>query len=442
MPLELSIDAAREERIGAHGVAADAFADALAQSGEALAQLRSRHDDGSLPLLRLPAARQDITAILQAARRIAANATDVVFLGTGGSSLGGQTLAQLAGHAAPGWVPLRGEARLHFMDNLDADSFAALLARLPLTTARFVAISKSGGTGETLMQVSAVIDALEQAGLKPQIPQMLLGLSEPQRPGKRNGLRALLDAHAAPALEHDPDVGGRFSVLTNVGLLPAAIAGLDVAAVRAGAAAALAPILEGRPPGEVPSAIGAALSVALARARGKQIAVLMAYADRLERFTRWYVQLWAESLGKDGQGTTPVGALGPVDQHSQLQLFIAGPRDKLFTVITVNSAGRGPRIDADLAALCGEPEFAGKTIGDLVAAQGRATAETLAKNGCPVRTIHLDRLDEKTLGELLMHFMLETIIAAHLLGVDPFDQPAVEEGKILAKRYLAGKASS
>ena len=122
---------------------------------------------------------------------------------------------------------------------------------------------------------------------------------------------------------------------------------------------------------------------------------MMAYADRLERFTRWYVQLWAESLGKDGKGTTPLAALGPVDQHSQLQLFIAGPRDKLFTVVTVGAAGRGPRIAADLAKLAGEPDFAGKTIGDLVAAQGRATAETLAKNGCPVRTIHLERLDER-----------------------------------------------
>ena len=167
---------------------------------------------------------------------------------------------------------------------------------------------------------------------------------------------------------------------------------------------------------------------------------MMAYADRLERFTRWYVQLWAESLGKDGKGTTPVAALGPVDQHSQLQLFIAGPRDKLFTVVTVGAAGEGPRMDAELAALAGEPDFAGKTIGDLVAAQGRATAETLAKNGCPVRTIHIERLDEASLGELLMHFMLETIIAARLLGVDPFDQPAVEEGKVLAKRYLAEAA--
>jgi glucose-6-phosphate isomerase len=168
--------------------------------------------------------------------------------------------------------------------------------------------------------------------------------------------------------------------------------------------------------------------------------VMMAYADRLEKFVKWYVQLWAESLGKDGKGTTPVGALGPVDQHSQLQLFIAGPRDKLFTIITTGMAGKGPRIDGALAKLAGEDGFSGKTIGDLVAAQGRATIETLAKNGCPVRTFHVETLDAFALGELLMHFMLETIIAAHLLGVDPYDQPAVEEGKILAKRYLTGQA--
>jgi len=236
-------------------------------------------------------------------------------------------------------------------------------------------------------------------------------------------------------LEHDPGVGGRFSVLTNVGLLPAAVLGLDIAAIRAGAAKALAPVLAKAPAAEVPAALGAALAIAAAE-HGRTIAVLMAYADRLERFTRWYVQLWAESLGKDGKGTTPVGALGPVDQHSQLQLYLAGPRDKLFTIITVGNQGGVP-LDAELAALAGEPGFGGKRIGDLVAAQGRATADTLASNGCPVRSIALPALDEAALGELLMHFMLETIIAAHLLGVDAFDQPAVEEGKVLAKRYLA-----
>jgi glucose-6-phosphate isomerase len=437
MPIAQSIDSAREERIGPHGVAPAAFADALGRSAEALAWLKDRHADRKLPLLRLPATTDDLAAITSAAQRLAAGATDVVFLGTGGSSLGGQTLAQLAGHAVPGVGALRDGPRLHFMDNLDPDSFALLLARAPLATTRFVAISKSGGTGETLMQTAAAIDAVCKARLSGDVADRFLGISEPAT-AKRNGLRELLGADV-PMLDHDPGVGGRFSVLTNVGLLPAALAGLDIAAIRNGAVAALAPVLAGRPPAEVPACVGAALAVALAQTRGTAIAVLMAYADRLERMTRWYVQLWAESLGKDGKGTTPIGALGPVDQHSQLQLYIAGPRDKLFTVVTTGVAGRGPRIDAKLAALAGEPDFAGKAMGDLVAAQGRATAETLAKNGCPVRTIHIDTLDETSLGELLMHFMLETIVAARLLGVDAFDQPAVEEGKVLAKTYLARK---
>jgi glucose-6-phosphate isomerase len=386
-----------------------------------------------LPLLQLPARQDDLAGIRAAAAGLAA-ASDIVLLGTGGSSLGGQTLAQLANHAVPGLGVLRAPApRLHFIDNLDPETFGALLDTLPLATSRFVAISKSGGTGETLMQTIAALSAVKTAGLAARIPELFLGLTEPAKGSKRSGLRALFDEHKIAMLDHDTGVGGRYSVLTNVGLLPAAIAGLDIGAIRAGAATALAPVLAKHEPKDVPAAVGAALSVAL----GKPISVLMAYADRLERFTRWYVQLWAESLGKDGKGTTPVAALGPVDQHSQLQLFIGGPRDKLFTIVTVGVAGRGPRIDADLARLAGEPDLAGKSIGDLVAAQGRATAETLAKNGCPVRTIQLARLDEASLGELLMHFMLETIIAAHLMGVDPFDQPAVEEGKVLAKKYLA-----
>jgi glucose-6-phosphate isomerase len=120
-----------------------------------------------------------------------------------------------------------------------------------------------------------------------------------------------------------------------------------------------------------------------------------------------------------------------------LQLYLAGPRDKLFTVITTGVAGQGPRMDEALAKRAGEAGFAGRTIGDLVAAQGRATADTLAKNGRPTRQIHIERLDERAMGELLMYTMLETILVGYALGLDPFDQPAVEEGKILAKRYLA-----
>lgn len=431
-----NIDLARAAAIGGDGLSDAALDRALVHAEAALDWLRARYADKGLRLLHLPAERADIPAVQAAAKRLAAGATDIVFLGTGGSSLGGQTLAQLAGYAVPGVGALRVGPRIHFMDNLDPLSFSLLLARLPLASARFVAISKSGGTGETLMQTAAALSACKAQNIR--IADTFLGLSEPAKPGKRNGLRDLLEPEGVAFLDHDTGVGGRFSALTNVGLLPAAILGLDLVALREGAAAALAPVLAGKRAHEVPAALGAALSIALAEESGKTVSTAMAYADRLEKFVKWYVQLWAESLGKDGKGTTPIGALGPVDQHSQLQLFIAGPRDKLFTVITTGVAGKGPAIDPALAKRAGEPDFAGRTIGDLVAAQGRATAETLAKNGLPVRTLHLETIDERSLGELLMHFMLETIVAAHLLGVDAFDQPAVEEGKVLAKRYLAG----
>jgi glucose-6-phosphate isomerase len=214
------------------------------------------------------------------------------------------------------------------------------------------------------------------------------------------------------------------------------VLGLDIAAIRQGADDAYAPIRAGASPADAPAALGAAFATAAAL-EGKAIGVLMAYADRLERFTRWWVQLWAESLGKDGKGSQPVAAIGPVDQHSQLQLYLAGPNDKLFTVVTTGVAGQGPAMSPDLAERAGEPGFSGKTIGDLVAAQGRATADTLAKNHRPVRQIAIDGLDEAALGELMMAFMLETILAGYAMGIDPFDQPAVEEGKILAKSYLA-----
>jgi glucose-6-phosphate isomerase len=284
MPLQQSIENARAERIGTEGVAAADFAAALTRTGETLEWLRARHADGGLPLLRLPAARDDLAAVNAAAARLADGASDIVILGTGGSSLGGQTLAQLADHGVPGLGALRQGPRLHFMDNLDADTFGSMLAKLPLASSRFVAISKSGGTAETLMQTIAALSAVKDAGLAARITELFLGLTEPAKSGKPNGLRTLFAEHGVTMLDHDTGVGGRYSVLTNVGLLPAALLGLDLAAIRAGAANALAPVLERRAPAEVPAAVGAAIAVALAETRGKSIAVLMAYADRLERF--------------------------------------------------------------------------------------------------------------------------------------------------------------
>ena len=436
MALQQSIDLALSKNIGGGGLPQTALDAAMAAVETALKRLREDDETGRLPLLHMPRTTDDLASIRDAAAWLRRDATDVVFLGTGGSSLGGQTLAQLRDYAVPGAGRFADGPRVHFLDNLDPVTFDVVLHRLPLGTTRFVSISKSGGTGETLMQTIAVLSALEKAGLRARPADIMLGLSEPRRDGAKNALRDLLEPEGVRFLDHHTGIGGRYSVLTNVGLLPAAVLGLDIAAIRQGAAEAYEPIRAGRPVAEAPAALGAALSVAAAL-DGKGITVIKAYADRFERFTRWWVQLWAESIGKDGKGTQPVSAIGPVDQHSQLQLYLAGPNDKLFTIITTDVAGKGPVISPQLAKRAGEPGFADRRIGDLVAAQGRATADTLARNGCPTRRIHVDHLDERAVGELLMHYMLETILSGYALGVDPFDQPAVEEGKILAKKYLA-----
>ena len=389
-------------------------------------------------MLRVPEWRDDIEAAREALAALTKDARTLVFFGTGGSSLGGQTLAQLGGWGIPGDDGNGGQRdrpRTRFYDNLDPRTLERALASLDLATTRFVIISKSGNTPETLVQTIAAIEAVRAAGLGDRIPALFLGLTEP-RSKATNGLRDLCEALSIPTLPHDPNIGGRFSALTNVGLLPALARGLDVEALRDGAGSVVKALLETRAPQDFAPAVGAAVAIGLAKERGVKVSVMLPYSDRLSRFAAWYVQLWGESLGKNGEGTTPVAALGPVDQHSQLQLYLDGAPQHFITVVRENCAGSGPRVSADLAKIARAEYLSGHAAGDLVAAQQKAIPEALLAAGRPVRTIDLERLDERALGALLMHFMLETILAGHLLGVDPFDQPAVESGKIITRRYL------
>ncbi|MBV8165539.1 MAG: glucose-6-phosphate isomerase, partial [Alphaproteobacteria bacterium] len=348
---------------------------------------------------------------------------DVVVLGIGGSSLGGETVLGLA--------PRDRTPRVHFMANVDPATIDALERTTDPKRTALIVISKSGSTAETLSQFLVLLPRLRDALGKEAVGDALVAITEPGD----NPLRRLAHGLGARVLDHDPKVGGRYSVLSLVGLLPALVAGLDAGAIRRGAATVWDRLVAQTV--DAPPAQGAALAATAASA-GLSQTVLMPYVDRLERFGAWFCQLWAESLGKDGHGTTPIRALGTVDQHSQLQLFLAGPRDKLFTLVTAPSAGIGRPIDH---ALADDPRLSylvGRSLGDLLDVEARATYETLARNGRPVRLIALERLDESALGALFMHYMLETILTAHLWGVDPFDQPAVEEGKVLARKYLAG----
>lgn len=385
----------------------------------------------------------DIAAAETALAKLSKGAQTLVFFGTGGSGLGGQTLAQLAGWNIPGGADAaqRKRPRTRFYDNLDPLTLAGALSSLDLATTRFVVISKSGGTAETLSQMVATLAAIREAGLEARIPEMFLAVSDPVPAGGRNALRQLCDEFGIPVLDHPPGIGGRFSALSIVGLLPAMARGLDARAVRRGARAVVAPLMDAASIDDNPAswfapAVGAAIAVGLAETRGVRVNVMMPYSDRLQRFGAWYVQLWAESLGKGGKGTTPIACLGPVDQHSQLQLFMDGPREHYITLVTVRSAGQGPRLPEDLATRAGLPYMAGRTVGDLVAAQAESVADALVKAGRPVRVIELERLDEYALGALLMHMMLETIFAASLLGVDAFDQPGVELAKVLTRERL------
>ncbi len=305
---------------------------------------------------------------------------------------------------------------------------------MDLASTRFVVISKSGTTAETFAQFLAALQAVKAEGLEDKIPDLFLGLTM----NTRNGLREICEAHRIPVLEHEPTIPGRYSVLTNVGMLAALARGLDAVALRQGAGQVVEALAEAAEPAQFAPALGAAVAVAMMKQRGIRAMVMLPYSDRLERFAQWYAQLWAESLGKAGEGSIPVSALGPVDQHSLLQLLLDGPRDYLITAIRHDNAGIGPKIDPSLARQAGAAYLGGRTVGDLVEAQQRAVPEALTKAGRPVRTVDFEELDEEILGSLLMHFMIETILAARLLGVDPFDQPAVEEGKHLTQQYLGG----
>jgi glucose-6-phosphate isomerase len=418
-PLNISLDLALS---GAGAPSQARYSQALAASASALDWLRQQHKGKTLELLGIPSRTDDLRAATKQAAALKGFAT-VAVLGIGGSSLGGQALTALRKAAKP-WV--------EFHDNPDPFSWAKALKRFDLKKTHFVAISKSGGTAETLMQVLTAADALEKAGVK-NLKKHFTIITEPHK----SALADFADSIGAVKLDHPLGVGGRYSVLTMVGLLPGLVMGLNMKQLRAGAQAALDQVLGAAAPAEAPAAVGAALHHALSEEGRLASTVLWPYADDLAVFGGWWRQLWAESLGKDGKGSTPVSTLGPVDQHSQLQMFRDGPNTALFTLVSIDTKGKGPAAPKARANALGLKYLAGKKLGDLVDAEARATAQTLFKNGRPVRQIHLAKVDEFHMGALMMHFMLETIIMGRLMGVDPFDQPGVEEAKVLARQYLA-----
>ena len=396
------------------------------------------HAGGTLGFLDLPdnraLHRQTLDFVERQRRRTGADAlTDVVVLGIGGSALG--PIALRTALRAPQWNLLDdaargGNPRLHVLDNVDPGNISALLARLDLHRALFVVTSKSGGTAETMAQYLVIRAKLTARLGEEKGKERLVFVTDPEK----GALRAIARSERVTALDIPSNVGGRFSVLTPVGILPAALAGIDTTALLDGAADMRTRCASGIIGKNIAGAY-AALQFLADQKHGRHIQVLMPYSDALRDMADWFVQLWAESLGKHrspgdaGVGPTPLGALGATDQHSKVQLFMEGPGDKTVTFVAVDEGST----DVEIPSLHQDiPELAylgGHRLSELLDIERRATAGALARRGRPNMTLSLERVDPWHVGALLMFLELATAYAGHLYGVNAFDQPGVELGK-------------
>lgn len=416
-------------------------------TGDLGSRFRKAHEDverarrsGSMGFFDLPGATEDAARIRRAASGLRGRFDDFVVLGIGGSALGTRTLRDALGGGAPagGATAAAGpHPRLHVVDNIDPHSIGSLLDRLEMRRTFFNVVSKSGSTTETLAQYLVVAERLAREVSPDRAREHLLFTTDPQR----GPLRALADAAGIPALPVPRNVGGRFSVLSAVGLFPAAAAGIDVTSVLRGAAR----MEERCRTGELTRNPAGVVATLLHRADvecGQRVHVFMPYSDRLRSFALWVQQLWGESLGKAtaldgrpaGTGPTPLPAAGATDQHSLLQLFMDGPADKVVCFFTVEAADDPVPLGDPPAAspAFGFPE--GCTLSQLIAVEHAATAAALRTRGRPNLTIRLPKLDGETLGELILLFQAATVYAGFLYGVDPLTQPGVE----LGKRYVHG----
>ncbi len=409
----------------------------------ARAAMKSKTGEASA-VLALPEERRLFEDVQRQAERAPPDTRALVVMGMGGSTLGAMALAD--GLLDPAWNHLgpearKGRPRVFFCDNPDPSSLAALLSILDPARSLVNVVSKSGTTTETL--AFAMIarqwlrDALPPRDARRRVVATTGDFSSP--------LGAMAAREGWDTLGVPARVGGRFSVLTPVGLYPAQLLGMDLRALRLGAARMRARCL--RPEfRENPAAVLATLLHAWDRMEKRGVQILMPYADRLARFAQWVVQLWAESLGKskDGEaallpsGPSPAPARGATDQHSRLQLWMDGPPRNVIVFIELSALGADLRIPASsdrrLAHL-GE-----HALGELLRRQRLATAEALHRAGTPSLLLKIRKWDAEAMGELIMLFQTATLYAAALYGVNPFDQPGVELGKRLTRELLKGGA--
>lgn len=419
------------------GIDAGTWADSAPRFAAAKSGFEALRESGAVGFVDLPGDKALLDQVTRFAAAARGKYADVVILGIGGSALG--PIALRTALRPSGWNMLDerdrdGYPRLHVLDNVDPETIAALLARLELARTLFIVTSKSGGTAETMAQFLIVHDRIVAAKL--DVTRQMVFVTDP----KQGALRPLAERLKVPALDIPPSVGGRFSVLTPVGTLPAALIGIDVKALLAGAGQ-MASRCQSSELAANPAGVYAVLQWLADTKLRKSIAVFMPYSDSLRDFAAWFVQLWAESLGKkrrDGVsvGSTPIAALGATDQHAQVQLFMEGPPDKTVTFVAIRERQTDLKIPAGFPDVTELGYLGGHSLGELIDIERRATAGALAKRGRPNMTIQLDTVDPANVGELMMFLELATAYAGQLYEIDAFNQPGVELGKQFAYALL------
>ena len=428
---------------GAHGIPEEELKTMFCEGRAALASLRAKR--GEIRWRDLPYNQAGIVKdILAAAEDVRSRCESFVVLGIGGSALGPIAVQQALNHPKYNELPRekRGGPRLYVEDNVDPERMAALFDVIDPATTVFNVITKSGSTSETMSQLLTVmrvlIDLYGEEGLKDRI----IATTD----SKVGNLIGIARQYGLKTFYVPEGVGGRFSELCPVGLLPAAVCGIDIEAMLEGAAFMDA-LCDSDDIEKNPALMYALLETAAMR-RGANIGVLMPYADSLKYFADWYAQLWAESLGKkrgeERFGQTPVKALGVTDQHSQVQLYTDGPFDKTVTFLGVENY----RTVFAIPHACDDyPNVAflsGHTFNELINAERRATEHAVTVSGHMNKTIILPEVNANTIGQLIMLFELATAYAGELLGINAYDQPGVEEGKnmtyaLLGKRGYEAK---
>lgn len=403
-----------------------------------LKKISSAREKGKMHFLDLP--YQDIKNLISISEEISEAFDNLVVLGIGGSALGSIALIEALTHPYRNLLTkgARKRPRVFVYDNVDPDWFKGLLDILDITRTVFNVVTKSGGTVEIMSSFLIVRERLKKA-VGPGWKSHIIATTDP----KKGALRRIASDEGYRTFDIPPQVGGRFSVFSPVGLFPAAVAGIDIEGLLSGASDMDKRCLE-EDIKENPACIGALLHYIADKKKGKRISVIMPYSHLLGKMADWFCQLWAESLGKrlnlDGEvvntGQTPLKAIGARDQHSQIQLYMEGPNDKIITFLRVERFMEDMDIPMAFENIEELSYLGGHSLAELINAEQMATEMALTRAQRPNMKIALPEINSNTVGQLMYLFQVQTVIAGGLYNINPFDQPGVEEGKRLTYYFI------